>query len=312
MVGLSLSDLTDKLAKSEVYQSIHFSVNETLVATSTMRDAMPRILRTIGQSFGWQLGMYWSKITELDTPCLKLASSWQSPLFDSPEFIKVSEDTTFCVGESLPGRVWASGTPVWMLDFDEQTFVRSTHAKKAELKTAIAFPIYSDLEIVGVMEFFSHSNGEHPDPHLLEVLVNIGYRIGQFQHKRSLERDLADANARYRVMIDSSFSGVVIADKDGVIVEWNPAAEEMFGWKKGEMLGKNLLTIIPERFREAHTAGISRIKADDHTYGSRVVGKRTNLTGLHKDGSEFPITLSLSTWNTSGRRFFGGILRKGE
>lgn len=308
---ITLTKLTDRLAKAEVYQSLQFSIAETLVATTNMRDAMPRILRSIGVALGWELGMFWVK-NNSNPPCLELSSLWQSPLIDVPDFIEISRKTAFCIGESLPGRVWASGTPVWFTDFAVQHFVRSDAARNNELKAALAFPIYADLEVMGVVEFFSHKNDEEPDNNLLDVLVNIGYRIGQFIKKRNLERIVQEYEARYRVLIDSAHSAVVVADEDGNVIEWSLAAETLFGWKKSEILGQNLIRIIPERFRAQHLAGMTRIKQSDHTYGSRVVGKINDLYGLHRDGTEFPVELALSTWNTSGKRYYGAIIKERE
>lgn len=307
---VTLTKLTDRLAKAEVYQSLQFSIAETLIATTNMRDAMPRVLRSIGTALGWELGMFWMK-TE-DDPCLGMVSMWQSPLVDAPQFIALSKKTKFCVGESLPGRVWASGTPVWFTNFAEHNFVRSEMAKTEDLKAAIAFPIYADLEIVGVVELFSHRNEEEPDSNLLDVLVNIGYRIGQFIKRRNMEHRLQEYEARYRVLIDSAHSAVIVADENGNVVEWSLAAESMFGWKKSEIMGRSLTVIMPERFRAAHLAGMDRIRQSDHTFGSRVIGKPSNLDGLRKDGQEFPLILALSTWNTSGKRYYGAIIKERE
>lgn len=99
---------------------------------------------------------------------------------------------------------------------------------------------------------------------------------------------------------------IVIADEEGRIRGWNPAAERVFGYAKAEVLGEPLTLLIPERFRAAHEAGIERVVKTGH---KRVVGRTVELAGLRRDGTEFPIELSLSTWIKDGRRHFGGIIR---
>ncbi len=80
----------------------------------------------------------------------------------------------------------------------------------------------------------------------------------------------------------------------------------MFGYTDEEMAGEPLTAIVPERFRESHARGIERVVGGgDH----HVIGKTVELAGLHKDGREFPIELSLATWTTGERRFFSGIIR---
>ena len=111
---------------------------------------------------------------------------------------------------------------------------------------------------------------------------------------------------------DSAFSAVIIADIDGKITEWNSVAVEMFGWTPSEIVGTSVIAIVPERFREAYRAGMERVRATDETFGSRAIGTALDLHALRKNGSEFPIHLSLATWSTNGKRFLSGIVRERE
>ena len=93
-------------------------------------------------------------------------------------------------------------------------------------------------------------------------------------------------------MIDSAHEAYVGMDAGGFITQWNPAAEATFGWTKEEACGRTLSdTIVPERFREAHLAGLSRFL---DTGEGAVLGKRLELEGLHRDGHEIPIEITIS------------------
>jgi len=304
--SVSINEMAGRLAKAEVYQSIQFAIAETLVGTATIHDAAPRILRTLGTSLGWQLVNLW--LVDKRDSCLRLARTWQAPSSDIRNFVEVSQTAQFCQGESLPGRVYVSGTPLWIADFAAQAFVRSAAAAQDGIKSAIGFPIFSDLECVGVIELFSQHVKSDIDTDTLDVLVNVGYRIGQSFKRRELEKRLRDADARYKVLIDSSMSGMIVANHMGVITEWNAAAEALFGYKKAEIIGTNLLNLMPVRYRAAHIAALEKIQKSDNTLGSRVIGRISEVFGLRKDGTEIPITVSLSTWNTTGERFFGAII----
>jgi adenylate cyclase len=107
-------------------------------------------------------------------------------------------------------------------------------------------------------------------------------------------------------VIQASPDAILVADEHGLIRGWNPAAERIFGYRAPEVLRQPLTLIIPERFREAHDAGIRRVVESGET---RLVGQTVELFGLRRDGSEFPIELSLSTWTRNGRPYFGGIIR---
>jgi adenylate cyclase len=104
----------------------------------------------------------------------------------------------------------------------------------------------------------------------------------------------------------SAADAIVTADETGEIIAWNPAAEKMFGHGEDEVLGRRLSMIVPERYRAAHEAGLARVVATGET---KIIGHTVEVSGLHKEGSEFPIELSLATWIEEGRRYFTGIIR---
>ncbi|MFW2339993.1 MAG: PAS domain-containing protein, partial [Acidimicrobiia bacterium] len=107
-------------------------------------------------------------------------------------------------------------------------------------------------------------------------------------------------------IVQSATDAIVTADGNGDVVTWNPAAAQMFGHSPDEAVGRSLTMLVPERFRDAHTAGMARVVATGET---RIIGHTVEVAGLHKDGTEFPIELSLSTWLVDGERFFAGIIR---
>jgi len=99
---------------------------------------------------------------------------------------------------------------------------------------------------------------------------------------------------------------IVSADSDGHITYFNPAAERIFGYSSDEASGQPLTLLMPERFHSAHRAGLKRFLA---TREARVIGKSIELVGRRKNGNEFPLSLSLSAWETGGEMSFTGILR---
>jgi len=109
-----------------------------------------------------------------------------------------------------------------------------------------------------------------------------------------------------QAIINSSSDAIVTGDSDGLIITWNPAAERIFGHSAETAIGKPLSILMPERFRAAHDARIARVVKTGKT---KVVGQVLALTGFHASGREFPIELTLSTWEMDGERFFGGIIR---
>jgi PAS domain S-box-containing protein len=117
---------------------------------------------------------------------------------------------------------------------------------------------------------------------------------------------LKESEERSRAVAQSAIDAIISINRHGTIVFWNRAAKKMFGFSEDEILGKSLERLIPERYRTAHSRGIKRLSS---TGESRVIGKTVELQGLRKDGSEFPLELSLATWKSKDEIFFTGIVR---
>ncbi|MDG2010563.1 MAG: ATP-binding protein [Candidatus Binatia bacterium] len=110
-----------------------------------------------------------------------------------------------------------------------------------------------------------------------------------------------------RIVLDGALDAVVIADDMGNIVEWNDQAHAIFGWSREEVVGRRLAdTIIPARYREAHGAGMARLRSGS---APRVVGSRIEIEALHQTGREFPIELTITRSSLSASVQFTAFLR---
>ncbi len=112
--------------------------------------------------------------------------------------------------------------------------------------------------------------------------------------------------ARYRALVESAPDGIVEVDSGGCIVLINAETRRMFGYENGELLGQPVGTLIPERFRQAHLghqAGYARSPT------LRPMGSGLELVGQRKDGSEFPVEISLSPTQGGGDVFAMAIIR---
>ncbi len=135
-----------------------------------------------------------------------------------------------------------------------------------------------------------------------KVLVSI---TDLTEHRR-IEEALRESEIKFRSITQSATDAIISADSDDNIISWNKGAQTIFGYTEEEALGKSLTIIIPERHRDAHKKGLERVNS---TGEKRIIGKTIELVGMRKDGSEFPLELSLSTWKTETRRLYSGIIR---
>jgi len=124
--------------------------------------------------------------------------------------------------------------------------------------------------------------------------------------RTELTSDLMRSEQRLQAIMRSANDAVISIDEKGIVAMWNPAAEALFGYTEEEMLGEPLTAIIPTRFRDGHEAGLERVSTGGEHH---VIGKTVELAGLHRDGREFPIELSLATWTVDDRHLFSGIIR---
>ncbi len=124
--------------------------------------------------------------------------------------------------------------------------------------------------------------------------------------RKEAENALRESEGRFRAVIQAATDAIVGANGVGEIVFFNPAAEATFGYRSDDILGKPLWHLMPERYRDAHRKGLERYTL---TGEAHVMGKTVELWGRRKDGTEFPLELSLSTWKTTEGSFYTGIIR---
>lgn len=119
---------------------------------------------------------------------------------------------------------------------------------------------------------------------------------------------LAGAKARAEAIFSAALDAVVVMDSTGCVVEWNPAAESVFGWEKSEVVGKRVSElIVPPRFRAQHEAGLARYLSSGE---GRMLHRRVELDAVRRDGSSFPIELAISAVDVPGEPpAFTGFIR---
>ena len=135
----------------------------------------------------------------------------------------------------------------------------------------------------------------------------LGFTVYTAQRAQAQAAALRGSEARKAAILDSALDCIVTMDHEGRITEFNPAAERTFGYRRDEVMGRQLAeVIIPPSLREAHRQGLARYLA---TGIGRVFGTRLELTGIRADGSEFPVELAITRIPLPGPPSFTGYLR---
>jgi PAS domain S-box-containing protein len=125
--------------------------------------------------------------------------------------------------------------------------------------------------------------------------------------QRRREEALRLLQDQARSVIESARDAFVAIDEDGLVIDWNLGAERLFGFSHRETMGRPLTeTIIPERYRGAHMAGLQRVLAGGEAH---VLGRQIEFTALHHDGHEIPVELSVWRLKSAKARCFNAFIR---
>ena len=128
----------------------------------------------------------------------------------------------------------------------------------------------------------------------------------QIAQRGQIENALRDSEARTRSILENSHDAFVAIDEAGNIVEWNRAAETIFGWRRSEAIGRELGDlIVPPAQRVAHRSGMARLLASGE---QRVIGRRLQMSAMHRSGREFPVELTISQVAVGQRQLFTAFL----
>jgi len=203
--------------------------------------------------------------------------------------------------------VLESGEPVWIVDAPgDRNFPRAAIARRSGLHAAFGFPLLSPRGVVGMMEFFSRDLRE-PDERLLETMRDLGSQVGQYVARRHAEEAVRTSESQLRAMLESALDAVVTMDHEGRVIGWNHAAETTFGYRANEVIGREMAdTIVPPSLRAAHRKGLARFLESEQPV---ILDRRLEVTGMHKNGTEFPVELTITRILLPGPPTFTGYLR---
>ncbi|MEZ2238525.1 adenylate/guanylate cyclase domain-containing protein [Microcoleus sp.] len=256
-------DVTDRkrASKRKVAQYV---TTRILSASETIKKAIAAILPVICDSLGWDTAELWMpeigekllsvtkrKVPISDPNLLRCVANWTKRSISIREFVEVAEQTTFAMGEGLPGRVWATGSPELIRDITESDkFYRREIAGRSGLHGAFCFPILGDYEqenstrsILGVIAFFS-CEVQCYDEELLQTMATIGSQIGQFIKRKQAEAALRESEEQLRDLFENASDLIQSIGADGHFLYVNRAWRETLGYSEAEIAKMTVFDII--------------------------------------------------------------------
>jgi len=241
---------------------------------------------------------------------------WLGARYKPPEPLRIGR------GQGSGGQVLLTRAPFRTADYAEDPRISKDFraiADREGIRAQLVVPIEAGGDICGLFYVSRRSTRAftgRDEAGLLRLARHVALalaharQVAREQETRARvdasEKALRESAERFRSIMEATSDAIIVSDGDGRIVSWNRGAQAMFGYPESEVLGRPLSVLMPERYRRAHEEGLSRLAT---TGESRIIGSSVELEGMRKDGSEFPLELSLASWTTASGRFVSGILR---
>ncbi|MGE0160398.1 MAG: EAL domain-containing protein [Gemmatimonadales bacterium] len=269
----------------------------------TRETAAAVLLPHVCAYLGWPLG----RVYAVDAEAGRLVATdlWHRARDDAFQAF-VDASAVAPPSEGFVGRALTRRGPVWVSDLSsEASVLRAAAARGAGLRSGVAVPIVGRSGVLAVLELFTDEPADG-DEETLGVLEHVGAAWGRALEADQLVGRLDGSERRLRALAESTSDAVVLADEEGRILSWNPAAARIFGYEAHEAIGRPLAHLFSERDRERHREAFGRaIGSEDETSPAGVL----ELEGVSKNGRVFPIELTQASWRAGGSREIACTMR---
>jgi diguanylate cyclase (GGDEF)-like protein/PAS domain S-box-containing protein len=248
---LQMADAARTLTEAKRLLRVQQSIAGHIAGARSRAELLQRVLATIGGSLEWTFGAAWGR--DFDDR-LRCRATWQRKGAGVAEFERETRSHAFARGESLSGRTWAYGEPVWLPDVaGERCLPRREAAVRAGLACGVAFPLAAGDRFDGALEFFSAEIRE-PDADLLAMFAAVGSHLAQALERWDAIVALADSEELNRSVVSALQEGVLVFSAAGRIVAANAAAgrilglprEAIVGGSPRELVGSGIELLLPD------------------------------------------------------------------
>ena len=285
-------------------------VVRVLTTARTPDDAARGVLREVAEPFGWSAGVLW--LLDARTGLLRAGGDWAAD--DRLDELRATLNRlTFAAGVGVPGEVLESLTPRWLPDLDRARLTkddaelpRGETMLAAGVRTVIAVPVVSGDGPVGVMEFLA-TTPEPESRERIDAITLVGQQLAEYLSRVQIEERLRRSEASSASIVRAALDCIVTMDHRGRVVDLNPAAESVFGYRRDDVIGERLGDlIIPPALRDAHQRAV---RAYVETGRGSILNRRLELEGMRADGTTFPVELTVTRLGISDPPVFAGFIR---
>lgn len=244
--------------------AVQYAVTQTLVESTTLAEAGPKLLRVIGEALGWPFGALWLP-DEMDTRELRPACTFNARPADLAEIEAATARGALAAGEGAVGRAFASGELGWTTTAGEGC-ARGEAAARAGLHAVLHVPIKRGDLVLGVLELFDTSRRE-PARELLDAMREICLRIGQFVHNKRVESALQRSEADNRGLLHALPDTILRVSRDGSCLDYKAASDPSPSSSEPRLpVKRSLDELLPAHLAERLLEQVERALADSATH----------------------------------------------
>jgi PAS domain S-box-containing protein len=290
--------------KSEQRIRAQLAVTRVLAEAPALENAAEKLLEAICRELRFAYGIFW--IFDRQEQKAIVFKQWHSAELQAEPFRESVLEFSPKFGEGIPGLVWRSREPQWIIDMtQEPDLARNEAARQAGLKSALAFPVQSVEQAHGAIELFS-KEALGLDTELLDVVKALGGQIGQFVERKHAEQAVLESEEMHRTVSETAADGIVTLDVDGCILAANSAMERIFNYSKDEVLGQPFARLLSRASLDPFRGVMQEFLRSGETQWTH---SSLPLTGLKKEGKEIPLEVSFGMTIRAGKHLFTCMVR---
>jgi len=240
-VVLNARDITER-RELERRSALQSAVTAVLADAQSLGEASARLLEAIGTQMGYDLGELWR--VDPETANLALVEHWHSSLVSNLSAREFSVGYRMEYGEELPGAAWESSDVVIVGDLSRSLdFTRASRSLEIGMRSAFAVPVKFDEEVIAVMDFASREI-QIPDEETVQIFRSLGSQIGNFIARKRAEEAADRLRRQTQLILESAGEGIIGIDTRQHVTFVNAAAERMLGYRTGELVGRDVMTML--------------------------------------------------------------------
>jgi len=294
-IAIAKAKLYRELSKKNRYETIIRTVTQNVHQSINLQEVLENAVEAMSKNIDGvdKVSIY---LVEDEVAVLKAYRGYPDSFIKQVGRVPYPKDFTW--------KAIIEGKPIFCTDVNKDAVIGPS-GLEVGTKCFVSMPIRFGDKTVGAIKINSLKKNAFDDEDI-KLLEIVAHQIEVAFNNAQKAEVLRQSEERFRALAETANDAIVSADSHGNIIYFNKAAERIFGYSASEVVNKPITFLMPERFHDSHNQGFMRFLS---TGEARIIGKTVVLGGQRKDGSEFPVELSLASWETEKGIFFTGILR---